>query len=127
MMEALSPGLYVDSSGTYWDVPSSVAVDLASLAPESGPSYHFCMQYNTGSPEQLEAPQASEVPAALLPGLCLKSAFSYQKNFEIWRSSAPKLKRVLPYDAFLSNPHISASGIVGKILPHNFSWYKPVF
>ncbi|KAK0608848.1 hypothetical protein LWI29_036877 [Acer saccharum] len=113
-VEAVWPGLFVDESSNYWDVPFSMAVDLASLASDSGLSYHFTMHHNAGSPNQFEGHEnASAVPAPLLPGLSFKSAFLYKKNINFWRSTAQKLKMVQPYDIFLSNPHVSASGIIG--------------
>ncbi|KAL5782804.1 hypothetical protein ACOSP7_007833 [Xanthoceras sorbifolium] len=113
-VEAVWPGLFVDESSNYWDVPFSMAIDLASLASDSGPSYHFTMHHNSGSPNQFEGHEnASAVPAPLLPGLSFKSAFSYKKNFNFWRSAAQKLKMVQPYDILLSDPHVSASGIIG--------------
>lgn len=114
-VEAVSPGLFVDKSGTYWDVPLSMAIDLASIASDSGKSYHLSMHHNSGLPKQLEGDQTHEVPATLLPGLCVKSAFSFKKNIDIWRSKTKKLKMVQPYDMFLSNPHVSASGIIGAV------------
>lgn len=119
-VEAVSPGLFVDNSGNYWDVPLSLAIDMASLASDSGASYHLCMHHNTGSPTQFQGDDHQTIhgpPATLLPGFSIKSAFSFKQNFDIWRSKAPKLKLVQPYDLFLSNPHISASGIIGKLLP----------
>jgi hypothetical protein len=114
-VEAVSPGLFVDKSGNYWDVPFSMAIDLASLASDAGASYHLCMHHNTGSPTQFEGDQNThEPPSTLLPGLSLKTAFSFKQNFDIWRSKAQKLKMVQPYDMFLSTPHVSASGIIGK-------------
>lgn len=105
----------MDKRGNYWDVPFSMAVDLASVASDSGPSYHLTMHHNSGSPTQFESDEnSSAVPAALLPGFSLKNAFAYKKNFDIWRSKARKLKMVQPYDIFLSDPHVSASGIIGK-------------
>ncbi|KAJ4721882.1 Protein TRIGALACTOSYLDIACYLGLYCEROL 4 chloroplastic [Melia azedarach] len=113
-VEAVWPGLFVDKNN-YWDVPFSMAVDLASVASDSGPSYHLTMHHNSGSPKQFEGNgnSSSEVPASLLPGVSFKSAFSYKKNVDIWRSKARKLKLVQPYDIFLSDPHVSASGIIG--------------
>ncbi|KAF3945022.1 hypothetical protein CMV_028567 [Castanea mollissima] len=115
-VEAVSPGLFVDKSGNYWDVPLSLAIDMASLASDSGASYHLCMHHNTGSPTQFQGDDHQPIhgpPATLLPGFSVKSAFSFKQNFDFWRSKAPKLKLVQPYDMFLSNPHISASGIIG--------------
>ncbi|KAG7995651.1 hypothetical protein I3843_01G120800 [Carya illinoinensis] len=116
-VEAVSPALFVDKSGNYWDVPFSMAIDLASLSPDSGASYHICMHHNAGSPAQFGGDQTThEPPATLLPGLSLKTAFSFKQNFDIWRTKAKKLKMVQPYDIFLSSPHVSASGIIGAAM-----------
>ncbi|KAH9766586.1 protein TRIGALACTOSYLDIACYLGLYCEROL 4 [Citrus sinensis] len=115
-LEALWPGLFVDKCGNYWDVPFSMAADLASVASDSGPSYHLTMHHNSGLPTQFEGDEnSSAVPASLLPGFSLKNAVGYKKNVDIWRSKAQKLKMVQPYDIFLSSPHVSASGIIADI------------
>lgn len=109
------PGLYTDQLGNYWDVPFALAFDLASVASESGISYHLLANHNTGSPKQCQGQQpAKEIPLSLLPGLCAKGAVSLKKSVDLWRSEAPLLKMVQPYDIFLSSPHISASGILGE-------------
>ncbi|XP_028759252.1 protein TRIGALACTOSYLDIACYLGLYCEROL 4, chloroplastic isoform X1 [Neltuma alba] len=116
MVEAVWPGLFVDKTGNYWDVPFSMAIDLASLATsDSAASYHLSLHRNIGTPEQFEnnQNQSSGPPPTLLPGLAIKSAFSYKKKVDIWRSTARMLKLVQPYDFFLSNPHVSATGIIG--------------
>lgn len=119
-MEAVHPGLFVDKTGNYWDVPFSMAIDLASVTTcDSSAGYRLSAHYTSGSPEQFESDQNrnGRVPPTLLPGLAFKSVFSYRKNVDIWRSEAPKLKLVQPYDMFLSNPHVSASGMIGKLSP----------
>ncbi|KAA8528157.1 hypothetical protein F0562_035592 [Nyssa sinensis] len=115
-VEAAWPELFIDQLGAYWDIPFSMAIDLASVASVSGASYHLCVNHNAGLPRQFEGQQTSEVPATLLPGLCVRSAFSFKKNIDIWKSKAPKLKMVQPFDIFLSNPHISASGLLGTVV-----------
>lgn len=94
-----------------------MAVDLASVTTsDSSTAYHLCARYTSGSPKQFENVQNQNdrvPPPTLLPGLAFKSAFSYRKKVDIWRSEAKKLKLVQPYDIFLSNPHVSASGIIG--------------
>lgn len=115
-MEAVSPGLYVDKFGNYWDAPYSVTVDLASVGSESGPSYHLSMHHNSGFPQPYDRDWTNQLPTSLLPGLSIKSIFSFKKIIDIWKSTTQKLKMVQPYDIFLSNPHASASGIIGKIL-----------
>ncbi|GMP82047.1 hypothetical protein CsSME_00036521 [Camellia sinensis var. sinensis] len=115
-VEASWPDLFVDDLGGYWDVPFSMAIDLASVASDSGASYHFCINHNAGQPKQHEDQLTSGVAMTLLPGLFIKNAFSFKKNVDIWRSKAPKLKMVQPFDILLSNPHISASGILGAAL-----------
>ncbi|XP_014498892.1 protein TRIGALACTOSYLDIACYLGLYCEROL 4, chloroplastic isoform X1 [Vigna radiata var. radiata] len=116
-VEAVSPGLFVDNNtGNYWDVPFSTAVDLASVTTsDSSIAYHLSAHYTSGSPKQFQNihNHNDRVPPSLLPGLAFKSAVSYRKKVGIWRSEAPKLKLVQPYDVFLSNPHVSASGIIG--------------
>ncbi|MED6143319.1 hypothetical protein PIB30_005238 [Stylosanthes scabra] len=115
-VEAVSPGLFVDKSGNYWDVPFSLAIDLASLSTSSSStSYHLSAHYNSGSPESFDRiqNQIDGPPRNLLPGLALKSAISYKNKFDIWKSEAPKLKMVQPYDWFISNPNVSASWNIG--------------
>ncbi|PPS17992.1 hypothetical protein GOBAR_AA02590 [Gossypium barbadense] len=113
-VDAAWPALFVDKeTGTYWDVPFSMAIDLASLPLDSGLSYHLCLHHNHGSPKQFQGDPIAQVPASLFPGVSAKCAFSYEKNVDIWRSKAQKLKMVQPYDIFLSDPHVSASGTIG--------------
>ncbi|GLT80983.1 hypothetical protein SLA2020_523920 [Shorea laevis] len=119
-VEAVWPGLFVDKKGNYWEVPLSMAVDLASVAADSGASYHLSVHHNDGSPEQFEGDQVAQVPATLLPGFAVKSAFSYKKNVNIWKSKAKMLPMVQPYDIFLSNPQVSASGIIGAAVTAAF-------
>lgn len=113
-MEAAGPELFVDQDGNYWNVPFAAAADLASVVPDSDISYHIFINHVVGSPWQIGDESTSGKPATLLPGLCAKCAVSVKKNIDIWRSEVPKLKMVQPYDIFLSNPHISVSGILGK-------------
>ncbi|KAJ7955337.1 protein TRIGALACTOSYLDIACYLGLYCEROL 4, chloroplastic-like [Quillaja saponaria] len=120
-VEAEWPGLFVDKTGNYWDVPLSMSVDLASVAfDKSGPSYHLCMHNNLGLPKQFEGDHGSRAPPTLLPGFSIKSALSYKKSIDIWRGEGPKLKLVQPYDMFLSDPHISASAIIGAAVTSAF-------
>lgn len=120
-VDAAWPALFVDKeTGTYWDVPFSMAIDLASLPLDSGLSYHLCLHHNHGSPKQFQGDPIAQVPASLFPGISAKCAFSYEKNVDIWRSKAQKLKMVQPYDIFLSDPHVSASGTIGAALSANF-------
>lgn len=114
-LEAAWPGLFVDKQGNYWDVPVSMAADLASVTSDSGVSYHLCLQHILGSAKQVKSGGSGEVPATVLPGLSLKSAFSLKRSIDFWRSQAKKLKMVQPFDIFLSNPHVSATGIVGVL------------
>ncbi|CAA7017119.1 unnamed protein product [Microthlaspi erraticum] len=120
--EAVWPGLFVDKHGEYWDVPLSMAIDLASLPAESGPSYHLCLHHNRGSPKKFNS-DATEVPLpppSLLPGVSLKSAVSYRTNMDLWRGTTPKLETCKPYDIFLSSPHVSVTGIIGSVMTTAF-------
>lgn len=113
-MEAAGPELFVDQNGNYWDVPFSLAADIASVNADSGISYHLCINHVVGSPNEVETQSAGGAPSALLPGLSAKCAASFKKNVNIWVSEAPKLSMVQPYDMFLSDPRISASMLLGK-------------
>ncbi|KAK9934145.1 hypothetical protein M0R45_021299 [Rubus argutus] len=115
-VEAVWPGLFVDKAGDYWDVPLSMSLDLATVASDSGASYHVCVHHNSGSPERFDSDRSDGIPASLLPGLAVKGAFSLKKSIYLWRSTAQKLKMVQPFDIFLSNPHVSASGIIGAAM-----------
>ncbi|WOL00257.1 protein TRIGALACTOSYLDIACYLGLYCEROL 4, chloroplastic [Canna indica] len=114
-LETAWPGLFVDKNGTYWDVPLSMAIDLASVSSDSGLSYHFCLHHNNGQPKHFGGDQTAKVPPSLLPGLCARAALSIKENVCFWRKKAGKLKMVQPYDAFLSDPHISTSGVIGVV------------
>ncbi|XP_010547033.1 PREDICTED: protein TRIGALACTOSYLDIACYLGLYCEROL 4, chloroplastic [Tarenaya hassleriana] len=118
--EAVWPGLFVDKHGDYWDVPFSMAVDLASLPAVSGPSYRFCLHHNSGHPKKLNGDVTEEVPTTLLPGLSLKTAVSYRTNMDIWRSNAQKLGSSKPFDIFLCDPRVSISGIIGGVMTAAF-------
>ncbi|XP_042476637.1 protein TRIGALACTOSYLDIACYLGLYCEROL 4, chloroplastic [Macadamia integrifolia] len=119
-VEAVWPDLFVDKVGTYWDVPLLMTIDLASLPSDSGFSNHFTVHYNGGEPKQFDGDQIGQIPPTLLPGICAKHAFSIKKDVDIWRNKAGKLKMVQPYDIFLSDPHISASGIIGTVVTASF-------
>ncbi|THU69047.1 hypothetical protein C4D60_Mb08t10250 [Musa balbisiana] len=114
-LETAWPGLFVDNNGTYWDVPLSLAVDLASISSSSGLSYHLCLQHNSGKPKHFGGDQTTQVPPSLLPGLCARAAASIKENWSIWRKKEGKLRMVQPYDVFLSDPHITASGVLGAV------------
>ncbi|CAA2972984.1 TRIGALACTOSYLDIACYLGLYCEROL 4, chloroplastic [Olea europaea subsp. europaea] len=115
-VEATSPALFIDEHGNYWDVPFSMSMDVAPIAFDSGTTCRFCINHTAGTPKPYEGQPTSKVPATLLPGFCAKCAVSFRKNIEIWRSKAPKIKMVQPYDVLLSSPHISASGILGAVI-----------
>ncbi|KAL5546629.1 hypothetical protein UlMin_006316 [Ulmus minor] len=119
-MEAVSPGLFLDKAGNYWDVPFLLALDLASVGFDSGASYHLSILHNSGLPTHFNGNENEGRPTCLLPGLSFKSAFAFKKNIDFWRCNSPKLKMVQPYDIFLSNPHVSASGVIGAVVTAYF-------
>lgn len=95
-------------------MPLSLSADLASVGSSSGLSYHLLLQQNSGEPKCFGGDGTSDVPIALLPGLCAKAAVSIKKSIDVWRRKEDKLKNVQPYDVFLSDSHVSFTGIVGK-------------
>lgn len=126
-VETVWPGLFVDKAGNYWDVPFLAAVNFASVSSESGASYNLSMFHTSGSPKKFDDQANDQVlapPFSLLPGLSLKGAFALKRDVEFWRSNAQKLKMVQPYDIFLSNPLVSASGTIGIINYRNLVFFK---
>lgn len=130
-LDAAWPELFVDKNGSYWDVPSSLSLDLASLVSKSGLRYRFGIHRNGGHPRSLSA-TCGNVPLALMPGVCAKGAFSYEKSRDIWRQKEKKKDLIvktekgkfwqLPYDIQLGEPHAAISGIIG-----NCCYNSPLF
>lgn len=115
-LEAAWPQLFVDHKGKYWDVPESLSVDLSSLVSESGLRYRFGIHKNGGIPKAMNATEGNP-PLSLLPGLCAKAAFSYEKTKYFWRDKGDVEKEneeVFPYDERLKEPHAAVSGMFGS-------------
>lgn len=122
-VEAAGPELFVDRNGTYWDVPTSISLDITSLVSDSGLRYRFGLHKNGGQPEALNS-SSCNVPLALMPGICAQAAFSYERSRDLWRVKDNKnagLRRMVrkptwesSYDVQLEEPHAAISGIVGK-------------
>ncbi|KAK1382731.1 hypothetical protein POM88_020466 [Heracleum sosnowskyi] len=88
-LEAAWPELFVDHKGNYWDVPESISLDCASVVSESGLRYRLGLHNNRG--KHLAGNQLDDgAPPALMPGLCAKAAFSYEKSRDIWRRREKK-------------------------------------
>ncbi|KAK6918211.1 hypothetical protein RJ641_016633, partial [Dillenia turbinata] len=121
-LEAAWPELFVDQNGGYWDVPESVSLDLSSLVTDCGLRYRLGIHRNKGHAEPLNR-KTGEVPSALLPGVCAKAAFSYEKSRDLWRQEetekdliikTPRGRFLRPaYDLCLKEPHSTISGIIG--------------
>lgn len=126
-MEAAWPGLFLDHNGRYWDVPESISLDLSSLVSESGLRYRFGIHKNGGQPHGIDATNI-EPPSALMPGLCAKAAFSYEKSKDLWRQRETKEDVMVKtekgffwrpsYDIRLREPHSAVSAIIGIIHTH---------
>ncbi|KAJ6328250.1 hypothetical protein OIU77_010023 [Salix suchowensis] len=120
-LEASWPGLFLDHKGKYWDVPESISLDMSSLPSKSGFRYRFGVHKNGGHPQPVNTLNG-EVPCALMPGLCAKAAFSYEKSKDFWRhkdeiddttEKTDKGKVWRPFDMRLKEPHAAISGIIG--------------
>lgn len=121
-LEAAWPELFVDRKGTYWEVPASASLDISSLVSASGLRYRYGLHRNSGYPEALNS-SSDDVPASLMPGICAKAAFSYEKSKDFWRdrekksSQESKLEKepawLSSYDVRLQEPHAAISGIIG--------------
>lgn len=124
-LEAAWPGLFLDHKGKYWDVPESISLDMSSLPSESGFQYRIGVHKNGGHPQPVNTLNG-EVPCALMPGLCAKAAFSYEKRKDFWRQkdkvddTAVKTDKGNiwhpSYDMRLREPHAAISGIIGMSL-----------
>ncbi|XP_052194830.1 protein TRIGALACTOSYLDIACYLGLYCEROL 4, chloroplastic [Diospyros lotus] len=123
-MEAAWPELYIDHNGKYWDVPESISLDCSSLVSESGLRYRVGLHKNSGHPQALDSSH-NELPLALMPGLCAKAAFSYEKSKDLWRQEETKKDVIVEtkrgqfwrpaYDIRLKEPYSAISGIIGGI------------
>lgn len=121
-LDAAWPELFMDHKGKYWEVPESISLDMSSLPSDSGLQYHFGIHKNSGHPQAFNALDG-EAPSALMPGLCAKAAFSYQKRKDIWRQKETKEDLIIKtdkgsywrpsYDVRLREPHAAISGIIG--------------
>ncbi|XP_074263129.1 protein TRIGALACTOSYLDIACYLGLYCEROL 4, chloroplastic-like [Silene latifolia] len=122
-VDAAWPELFVDYKGKYWNIPESISLDLSSLTSDLGFRYRFGVHKNGGKPQAVVNTVDSEVPAALLPGLCARGAFSYEKSQDLWRvketdddlyieTTQGKFWRPA-YDVRLKEPHASISAIIG--------------
>ncbi|KAL2892596.1 Protein TRIGALACTOSYLDIACYLGLYCEROL 4 chloroplastic [Bienertia sinuspersici] len=121
--KATWPELFVDHKGRYWNVPESVSLDCASLISQSGLRYRFGVHKNGGQPQAVVNSIDSDAPAALLPGVCAKGAFSYEKSKDLWRQKETEEDLIIKtekgkfwrpaYDVRLKEPHASISSIIG--------------
>ncbi|XP_022756867.1 protein TRIGALACTOSYLDIACYLGLYCEROL 4, chloroplastic [Durio zibethinus] len=121
-LDAAWPELFMDHKGKYWEVPESISLDMSSLPSDSGLLYHFGIHKNSGHPHDFNAADG-EAPTSLMPGLCAKAAFSYEKSKDIWRQNEIEEDRIVEtdegsflvpsYDIRLEEPHAAISGIIG--------------
>lgn len=104
------------------------------MVSESGLRYRFGVHKNGGKPEAVVSSTDSDAPAALLPGLCAKAAFSYEKSKDLWRQKETDEDLIIKtemgkfwrpaYDVRLKEPHASISAFIGKI---PFIWFKAFY
>ncbi|XVF22919.1 hypothetical protein REPUB_Repub12eG0212400 [Reevesia pubescens] len=121
-LDAAWPELFMDHKGKYWEVPESISLDMSSLPSDSGLLYRFGIHKNSGDPQAFNALDG-EAPSALMPGLCAKAAFSYEKSKDFWRRKERKEDLIVKtdkgsfwrpsYDVRLKEPHAAISGIIG--------------
>lgn len=122
-LEAAWPELFIDHKGQYWDVPESISLDLSSLVSDSGLRYRVGVHKNSGHPQAVNAVN-DVAPTSLMPGLCAKAAFSYEKSRDLWRQKETQNDLMLKkdkgwfwrpsYDVRLKEPHAAVSGIFGN-------------
>ncbi|KAG8363480.1 hypothetical protein BUALT_Bualt19G0026800 [Buddleja alternifolia] len=122
-LEAAWPELFIDHKGKYWEVPESISLDCSSLISDSGLRYRFGVHKNSGHPQAVNPAIDAETPLALLPGMCAKAAFSYEKSKDFWRQKETKEDVLIEtdkgqfwrpaYDIRLREAHAAVSGIIG--------------
>ncbi|KAK9013872.1 hypothetical protein V6N11_041863 [Hibiscus sabdariffa] len=132
-LDAAWPELFMDHKGIYWEVPESISLDMSSLPSDSGFLYRFGLHKNSGRPQAFSELEG-DVPPALMPGLCAKVAFSYQKSKDIWRRKETKEDLIVKtdkgsfwrpsYDMRLKEPHAAISGIIGGTCAAWFGKYS---
>ncbi|KAL4379011.1 hypothetical protein GQ457_02G000060 [Hibiscus cannabinus] len=132
-LDAAWPELFMDHKGIYWEVPESISLDMSSLPSDSGFLYRFGLHKNSGRPQAFSELHG-DVPPALMPGLCAKVAFSYQKSKDIWRRKETKEDLIVKtdkssfwrpsYDMRLKEPHAAISGIIGGTCAAWFGKYS---
>ncbi|XP_057980486.1 protein TRIGALACTOSYLDIACYLGLYCEROL 4, chloroplastic [Malania oleifera] len=121
-MEAAWPELFIDHNGGYWDVPTSISLDMSSLDSESGLRYRLGIHKSSGDPQAINATNG-KVPFTLMPGVYAKAAASYEKSKDIWRQKETQDDFIIKtdkgqfwrpsYDVCLREPHGAISGIIG--------------
>ncbi|CAH9097215.1 unnamed protein product [Cuscuta epithymum] len=121
-LETAWPERFIDHKGRYWDVPESISLDCSSHVSSSGLRYRFGIHKNSGQPIAVDNTNDAPHPA-LMPGVCAKAAFSYEKQKEIWREKEEQKDRFImrneqlyfrpAYDFHLKEPHATISGIIG--------------
>ncbi|XP_011085408.1 protein TRIGALACTOSYLDIACYLGLYCEROL 4, chloroplastic [Sesamum indicum] len=121
-LEAGWPELFIDHKGKYWEVPESVSLDCSSVVSESGFRYRFGIHRNSGTPQAFDSTNA-DAPVTLLPGVCAKAGFSYEKSKDLWRQKETKQDLIIhtergeylrpAYDINMKEPHAAISGIIG--------------
>ncbi|XP_065021675.1 protein TRIGALACTOSYLDIACYLGLYCEROL 4, chloroplastic isoform X2 [Musa acuminata AAA Group] len=94
---------------------SSFLVEMYNVKKGNRGKAIFQQKHNSGKPKHFGGDQTTQVPPSLLPGLCARAAASIKENWSIWRKKEGKLRMVQPYDVFLSDPHITASGVLGAV------------
>ncbi|PIN12961.1 hypothetical protein CDL12_14421 [Handroanthus impetiginosus] len=110
-LEAAWPELFIDHKGKYWEVPESVSLDCSSLVSDSGLRYRFGIHKSSSLPRAVDFTN-DEAPLALLPGVCAKAAFSYEKSKDLRRQLETE-DVTSAYDIRLKEPHATISGILG--------------
>ncbi|XP_076908155.1 protein TRIGALACTOSYLDIACYLGLYCEROL 4, chloroplastic-like [Bidens hawaiensis] len=93
-LEAAFREVFIDRNCHYWELPGSISLDCLSLLSESGLRGRGCVHWNVGSAKAV-GHNISHLPTSLLPGLCAKTAFSYEQCKNIWTKPVRKQNLVI--------------------------------
>lgn len=121
LTEAAFHECYVDRHARYWEVPQALSVDVASNGARGGLRYRLGVHHSAGVPLECgREDTAHSIPLGALPGTQIQAGASLEKSLDIWKGNTKRKqpKSQKSYSLLETRPHISLSGIAGKVGYH---------
>ncbi|GAQ82084.1 Protein Involved in Lipid Transport [Klebsormidium nitens] len=112
----------LDQQSNYWDVPSSLSLDLASDGPQSGLRYRVGV-HHIASPQ----PGSGYGPFDVLPpssayGTRAQAAVALENTVTLWRADPARRRRGASYNPIAARPRLVVSGGVGTLVTTENVW-----